>query len=137
MPRSPPPRRCNKRKRYKTSNAPSIADYFGKRRMQTIREESIQEETWLGTQEDQDDFVELSDEFLRSTSKKRRQEDDDITCGVQADSSLLDNTGGSSMASWLGTEEDKDDFVRMSDLYISSTQLSKEDDIKNEQAGAE
>ena len=36
------------------------------------------------------------------------------------------------MDSWLGTEEDKEDFVMMSDQYISSTQLSNEDDIMKE-----
>ena len=123
-----PPRRNNKRKRYST-NTPSIADYFERRMMKPIREESSEEDEWLGTQEDKEDFDELCDEYERSTAKKSRRIGD---AGAQDDNSLLDNTGGSSMASWLGTEEDKEDFVRMSDDYISSTQLDREDDIKEE-----
>ena len=85
--------------------------------------------------------MELSDEFLRSTSKRSRQEDD-----VQTDTSLLDNSGGSSMASWLGTDSDKEDFVMMSDMYLSSSQLvqgeryeddrkAKEDDLRDRNEG--
>ena len=44
----------------------------------------------------------------------------------------LDTTGGSSMASWLGTQEDRDDFVSLSDTYLSSLQdkLGMEDDFR-------
>ena len=84
-----PPRRNNKRKRYNTTNTPSITDYFGRKRMQPIREESIEGEAWLGTQEDQDDFDELCDEYVRSAKKSMKQRDDDSSCGVQDDTSLL------------------------------------------------
>ena len=89
--------------------------------METIQEDGSYEETWLGTQEDQLDFEQLCDEFLYSQRKKSKQSDDEEGRGIQVDDKNLNNTGGSSLASWLGDEEDKVDFVQLSDKFLTSS----------------
>ena len=57
--------------------------------------------------------------------KKRKQSDDDEGRGVQDDKNL-NTTGVSSSASWLGDDDDKADFILLSDEFLTSSAIKKQ-----------
>ena len=128
--------RRNKRKKSQPSSKPSssVADYFvklgkKKKRMETITEEY--EAAWIGTEEDQNDFAEMSDQYLINSQQENagRSEDEEHQEEGLEDTTTtttrMNSTGGSS---WLGTQEDREDFAWLSDQFLISSQKSQGED---------